>query len=164
MKLTSRQLFSILLELPPIAFQRTLRYMFYNWTVGLVQRSLEGSPSWSCRQPAAIGIERDREARWWETSQDSSSASAVPAPAATAAPLNHPDDELVSCIARHLSYHIMQATGASQVALAVRNLPANTGDVTDEGSIPGSGRSLEEEIAAHSSILAWEIPWTGEPG
>ena len=87
-----------------------------------------------------------------------------PCPAATAAPLNHPDDELVSCIARHLSYHIMQATGASQVALAVRNLPANTGDVTDEGSIPGSGRSLEEEIAAHSSILAWEIPWSEKPG
>jgi len=24
--------------------------------------------------------------------------------------------------------------------------------------------SLENEIAAHSSILAWEIPWTEEPG
>ena len=24
--------------------------------------------------------------------------------------------------------------------------------------------SLEEEIATHSSILAWEIPWTEEPG
>ena len=24
--------------------------------------------------------------------------------------------------------------------------------------------SLEEELAAHSSILAWEIPWTEEPG
>ena len=23
---------------------------------------------------------------------------------------------------------------------------------------------LEEEMAAHSSILAWEIPWTEEPG
>ena len=23
---------------------------------------------------------------------------------------------------------------------------------------------LEWEVAAHSSILAWEIPWTGEPG
>ena len=23
---------------------------------------------------------------------------------------------------------------------------------------------LEEEIATHSSILAWEIPWTEEPG
>ena len=22
----------------------------------------------------------------------------------------------------------------------------------------------EEEMATHSSILAWEIPWTGEPG
>ena len=24
--------------------------------------------------------------------------------------------------------------------------------------------SLEKEIATHSSILAWEIPWTEEPG
>ena len=24
--------------------------------------------------------------------------------------------------------------------------------------------SLEKEMATHSSILAWEIPWTGEPG
>ena len=32
------------------------------------------------------------------------------------------------------------------------------------GSIPGSGRSLEKEMATHSSILAWRIPWTEEPG
>ena len=43
----------------------------------------------------------------------------------------------------------------------VKNPPANAGD---PGSIPGSGRSLEKEIAAHSSILAWEIPWIEEPG
>ena len=29
--------------------------------------------------------------------------------------------------------------------------------------IPGSGRSLEKGMATHSSILAWEIPWTEEP-
>ena len=23
---------------------------------------------------------------------------------------------------------------------------------------------LEKEVTAHSSILAWEIPWTAEPG
>ena len=32
------------------------------------------------------------------------------------------------------------------------------------GSIPGSGRSLEEERATHFSILAWKIPWTEESG
>ena len=31
--------------------------------------------------------------------------------------------------------------GSSQVALVVRNSPANKGDIRDEGSIPGSGRS-----------------------
>ena len=33
----------------------------------------------------------------------------------------------------------------------------------DKGMIPGSGRSLEKGMATHSSILAWEIPWTEEP-
>ena len=47
---------------------------------------------------------------------------------------------------------------------SVKNLPANAGDIKDAGSIPGSGRPLEEGMATHSSILAWRIPWTGEPG
>ena len=34
----------------------------------------------------------------------------------------------------------------------------------DPGSIPGWGRSLEKEMATLSSILAWRIPWTEEPG
>ena len=34
----------------------------------------------------------------------------------------------------------------------------------DPGSNSGSGRSLEKGIAAHSSVLAWRIPWTEEPG
>ena len=34
----------------------------------------------------------------------------------------------------------------------------------DPGSIPVSGSSLEEEMVTHSTILAWEIPWTEEPG
>ena len=39
--------------------------------------------------------------------------------------------------------------------------PANAGDM---GLIPGLGRSLEKGMATHSSILAWRIPWTEEPG
>ena len=34
----------------------------------------------------------------------------------------------------------------------------------DTGSIPISGRSPGEGNATHSSILAWDIPWTEEPG
>ena len=44
------------------------------------------------------------------------------------------------------------------MALVVKNLPHNTGDLRDMGSIPGSGESLEEGMAMHSSILAWRIP------
>jgi len=31
------------------------------------------------------------------------------------------------------------------------------------GLIPGSGRTLEKEMATHCRILTWEIPWTEEP-
>ena len=46
----------------------------------------------------------------------------------------------------------------------VKNPPVNAGNTGDVGSVPGSGRSPEEEMATHSSILAWRIPWTEEPG
>ena len=45
----------------------------------------------------------------------------------------------------------------------VKKPPANAGDTGDLGSIPGSGDPLEKEMAAHPSILLWEIPWTEEP-
>ena len=44
---------------------------------------------------------------------------------------------------------------------AVKNPPANT---EDSGLIPGQKDPLKEEMATHSSILAWKIPWTEEPG
>ena len=46
----------------------------------------------------------------------------------------------------------------------VKNLPANTGDVRDSGSVPGWGLSPGGGHGNHSSILAWRIPWTEEPG
>jgi len=54
--------------------------------------------------------------------------------------------------------------GVSQVALEVKNFPANAGNVRDVGSVPESRRSLVEGMANNSSILAWRIPWTEEPG
>ena len=50
------------------------------------------------------------------------------------------------------------------MVLVVKNFPANAQDVGGMGSILGSGRFLEEGMATHSSILAWRIPWTEEPG
>ena len=43
----------------------------------------------------------------------------------------------------------------------VKNPPKNAGDL---GSIFGWEDPLEEEMATHSSILAWEMPWAEEPG
>ena len=55
-------------------------------------------------------------------------------------------------------------TQASQVVLVVKNPSANAGDIKDVSSIPGLERSPGGGHATHSSILAWRIPWTGEPG
>ena len=53
---------------------------------------------------------------------------------------------------------------ASQVALVAKNPPANAGDPGDVGLIPGSGRSPGRGHGNPLHILAWEIPWTKEPG
>ena len=53
---------------------------------------------------------------------------------------------------------------AQLVQSVVKNLPANGGETRDVGWIPGLEDPLEKEVAIHSSILAWEIPWTEEPG
>ena len=71
---------------------------------------------------------------------------------------------LSSLLALHFSLdcvtsHVL-SDGASQVVLVIKNLSASAEDVRDMGSIP----PLEEGTATHSSILAWKIPWTEEPG
>ena len=50
---------------------------------------------------------------------------------------------------------------ASLVAQNVKNLPA-----VQETRVPSLDLEdpLEKEMATHSSILAWRIPWTEEPG
>ena len=43
----------------------------------------------------------------------------------------------------------------------VKNPPSSAGDTVQS---LGQEDPLEEEMATHSNILAWEIPWTEEPG
>ena len=52
---------------------------------------------------------------------------------------------------------------ASQVALVVKNLPANAGDARVWIQSLGQKDPLEKGMATHSGILAWRIPWTEEP-
>ena len=53
---------------------------------------------------------------------------------------------------------------ASQVALVVKNPPANAGDRGDVSLIPGSRRSLGGGHGNPLRFLAWRIPWTEGPG
>ena len=48
--------------------------------------------------------------------------------------------------------------------IVVKHPPASVRDAGDLGSIPRLGRSPRGGHATHSSILAWRIPWTEEPG
>ena len=54
-------------------------------------------------------------------------------------------------------------TGASLIAQWVKNPPAM--QETQETGVRSLGWEdpLEEEMATHSRILAWRIPWTEEP-
>ena len=45
--------------------------------------------------------------------------------------------------------------------LSGKESTCNAGDM---GTVPGLEDPLEKEMATHSSILAWEIPRTEEPG
>ena len=58
----------------------------------------------------------------------------------------------------------LDLNGASQVAVVVKNPPANAGDARDLGSILGQEDPLEKGVATHSSNLAWKIRCTERPG
>ena len=50
------------------------------------------------------------------------------------------------------------------VGSVVKNPPADVGNTGDAVGSLGLEDPLEEEMATHSSILAWSIPWTEELG
>ena len=60
-----------------------------------------------------------------------------------------------------------KSKGASQVALMVKNTPANGGDIGHAGSISGLGRSLGERIGLPTPVFldlhTGEHQWTEEP-
>ena len=60
-----------------------------------------------------------------------------------------------------ISVMIKILIGASLVAQMVKNLPAMRDSLVRS---LGQEDPLEKGMATHSSILAWRIPWTEEPG
>ena len=73
--------------------------------------------------------------------------------------------ELTFCLVNGLvwlrHYKIFRMIRASLVALLVKNPPAIQ---ETQGQFLGGEDPLEKEMATHSSILAWSIPWTEELG
>ena len=60
--------------------------------------------------------------------------------------------------------HDWNVTWASQVALAVKELPCQRGRLKTWVWSLRQEDPLKGGMATHSSILAWRIPWTEEPG
>ena len=60
-------------------------------------------------------------------------------------------------------HNLSQVKHSSQVALVLKNLPANAGDVRDQVWSQGQEDPLEEGMETLSIIPAWGIPWTEEP-
>ena len=58
-----------------------------------------------------------------------------------------------------LSY-LLPGGWAVKNSLAVQETACNTGD---PGLLPGLEDPMQKEMATHSSILAWRIPWMEEP-
>ena len=56
-----------------------------------------------------------------------------------------------------------ERTRASQAALVGETLPASAGDADTRAPSLGQEEPLEEEVTAHCSVPAWEIPWAEEP-
>ena len=59
---------------------------------------------------------------------------------------------------------ILDGSGASRVAQTVKDLPAHAEDAGTRVRSLDREDLLEEEMATHPSILAWEIPRTEKPG
>ena len=77
------------------------------------------------------------------------------------------ENDLMSLYYQLVNTHILnmcQELRASLVPLAVKDLLANAGDERDVILIPGREDPLEEGMASHSSVPAWRIPRTEEPG
>ena len=61
-------------------------------------------------------------------------------------------------------YTVPYIRWVSQVALVVKSPPASAGDIGDPVQYLDLEDPLQKGMATHSSILAWRIPWTEEPG
>ena len=62
---------------------------------------------------------------------------------------------------RPIPASLVVALGVSLVVQTVKNLPANVGDWVRS---LGWEDPLEKRMTTHSTVLAWRIPWTEEPG
>ena len=72
-----------------------------------------------------------------------------------------PTPQSVSFLLLFKNLNDIKQSGGFPYSSVGKESACNVGDL---GSIPESGRSPGKEMATHSGILAWRIPWSEEPG
>ena len=70
--------------------------------------------------------------------------------------------DIVNSAAVNIRVHV--SVGIMAFSLGGSEFKTSACNAGDLGSILGWEDPLEKEMATHSSILAWRIPWTEEPG
>ena len=109
---------------------------------------------WKLHRPPLIAIQSSASPPQLRSPPPSSLLTPSMVPSIPAPPTSVPEPTRLCLI---MTYSLR----ASLVAQMVKNLPAVW--ETWVGSL-GQDDPLEEEMATHSRILAWETPWTEEPG
>ena len=78
--------------------------------------------------------------------------------------MDSPSSESIQLSSAFFFFFLIQALSGLDDTLVIKNLLANVRELRTRVQSLGWEDPLEEGMAAHSSILAWRIPWTEEPG
>ena len=109
------------------------------------------------------GLSKELAGGWGGSSASSPSPAATGCPAPTSLPVPWPFHLQGQQWPSSLPHMHLTLTGLPWW-LSGKESAWNTGDIGDPVRFLGWADALEKGMATHSSILAWEIPWTEEPG
>ena len=126
------------------------RHRFDPWPGKIPHASVQLSPYSAATEPTCPGVRAPPQEK--------------PAPHSEEQPHNH--SRRKACTAAKTSTAASKPKSKHRGfpgAAVAKKAPARAGDAGHPGSIPGSGRPLEEEMTPYSGILAWKIPGTEEP-
>ena len=125
-----------------------------------MQRKIEGKRRRGWQKISLDGITDSIDmnlSKLWEIIKDSKALTCC-------SPCGHSQTQLSIWTEQALGYQFVRRQTRTEVQWVVKNLLVIAGDVRNVVWSLGEEDPMEEEMAIHSSILAWEIPWTEASG